>query len=141
MLYPVESFATSWQRSLITSSALIGNIAGMLTLGALSDRVGRRELMLCTSSLTFVGTLGAACAFDPGGDGIWSVIIFFRFIMGFGIGGEYPLSAALTAESSDAHSSGFELMLVCVCAWACVRFFVTLFRILTVTRALSLIHI
>ena len=36
----------------------------------------------------------------PGDFGIYSQLAFWRFILGIGIGGEYPLSASITSESS-----------------------------------------
>lgn len=36
-----------------------------------------------------------------GGFGIYSQLAFWRFILGVGIGGEYPLSASITSESSS----------------------------------------
>ena len=112
--YPVEDFNTSWQKSLVTSSTLIGMIIGMILLGALSDRYGRRELMLMTSTVSFVGSLIATCAWDDPDDvdSIWNVIIGGRLLLGIGIGGELPLCASHAAEASAFDESGFQLALV-----------------------------
>jgi MFS family permease len=37
---------------------------------------------------------------------IWRQMMFFRFIMGVGIGGEYPLSSSITSETSDEGHRG-----------------------------------
>ena len=117
-LYPPsgERFATSWQRSLITASSIFGAMAGQLVLGFLADRLGRRRLLLVSGSLTIAGAIGSASAFDfgEGHIGIWTLLIFWRFVMGFGLGGEYPLSAAHTAEHSHAKQSGRKLAAVFV---------------------------
>ena len=114
-LYPPHG---SWQRSMITASSIFGAMVGQLVLGFLADNLGRRRLLLVSGGLTIAGALGSACAFDFGDDhvGIWALLIFWRFVMGFGIGGEYPLSAAHTAEHSRAENSGRRL------AWVFVLF-------------------
>lgn len=37
---------------------------------------------------------------------IWRQMMFCRFIMGVGIGGEYPLSSSITSETSDEGHRG-----------------------------------
>ena len=110
-LYPVDDFENSWQRSMITASSIFGAMGGQLLLGYLADSLGRRRLLLISGGLTFAGALGSACAFDFGSDhvGLWASLIGWRFVMGFGIGGEYPLSAAHTAEHSRQGESGVRL--------------------------------
>ena len=114
-LYPIGGdFSTSPQRSLITASSIFGAMTGQFLLGYLADRLGRRRLLLASGGLTFLGALGSACAFNFGAHnvGVWSMLIAWRFVMGVGIGGEYPLSAAHTAEHSKAGTSGVRLALV-----------------------------
>ena len=113
-LYPVDDFENSWQRSMITASSIFGAMGGQLLLGYLADSLGRRRLLLISGGLTFAGALGSACAFDFGSDhvGLWASLVGWRFVMGFGIGGEYPLSAAHTAEHSRQGESGVRLALV-----------------------------
>ena len=113
-LYPIGGdFSTSPQRSLITASSIFGAMTGQFLLGYLADRLGRRRLLLASGGLTFLGALGSACAFNFGAHnvGVWSMLIAWRFVMGVGIGGEYPLSAAHTAEHSKAGTSGVRLAL------------------------------
>ena len=91
-------------------------MGGQVVLGYLADRLGRRRLLLVSGGLTFAGALGSACAFDfgPHNVGLWSVLIAWRFVMGVGIGGEYPLSASHTAEHAAQGESGVRLALVFV---------------------------
>ena len=46
--------------------------------------------------------LAVVCA----GVGALAVIAFWRFILGFGIGGDYPLSATITSEYANSKWRG-----------------------------------
>ena len=66
-----------------------------------------------TCSLVIVGAVLSAAAQDsPGSFGIYSQISLWRFILGVGVGGEYPLSAAVTSESSAQSEETRNLALV-----------------------------
>ena len=112
-LYPVRGdFHLSWQASLLTSSSLVGALVGQLALGYAADRLGRRRLLLISGALTTAGCLGSACALDDGRPGhalLWGTLVACRFVMGVGIGGEYPLSASHAAEHAGAGESGARL--------------------------------
>jgi len=87
---------------------------GQLLLGALADKLGRRRLFFVSGGLTLVGSLGCACAWDFGRShtGVWALLVFWRFVLGVGVGGEYPLSAAHTSEHASSASSGTRLCIV-----------------------------
>lgn len=83
------------------SYALIGMLVGAMTIGTLSDRVGRKNMLLL-SVLIFTSTqLGAALAPTP------EVFGFFRFLGGLGMGGIIPVAAALTIEYSAPKRRSF----------------------------------
>ena len=93
----------------ITASAIAGALVGMLGFGLLADALGRRGVFIATALLTTLGALGSACVSGEaavvralGGMGIYAQLALCRFVMGVGIGGEYPLSAANTAEHATA---------------------------------------
>jgi MFS family permease len=62
---------------------LAGAVLGALAFGYLTDRLGRRRLFLVTLSVYSLATLATALS--------WNFFSFamFRFVTGFGIGGEY----------------------------------------------------
>lgn len=62
---------------------LAGAVLGALTFGYLTDRLGRRRLFLITLAVYSMATLATAFS--------WNFFSFaaFRFVTGFGIGGEY----------------------------------------------------
>jgi PHS family inorganic phosphate transporter-like MFS transporter len=48
--------------------------------------------------IIIIGTLGQAVSGRSAAISIYGVLIMWRFIMGVGIGGDYPLSAVITSE-------------------------------------------
>jgi MFS family permease len=77
---------------LITASAVLGAMVGAATLGALTDRIGRQLAFRIDLVLFVVFALASASA-----PGIWWLIAF-RFLLGVGIGADYPISASYVAE-------------------------------------------
>jgi PHS family inorganic phosphate transporter-like MFS transporter len=53
---------------------------------------------VATLSLVIVGTLASAMAYPVGPVSIAAVLAVLRFVLGIGIGGEYPLSATITGS-------------------------------------------
>ncbi|KKK14493.1 glycerophosphoinositol/ glycerophosphocholine transporter [Aspergillus ochraceoroseus] len=86
----------------ISNSLIIGAILGVLALGYVSDMMSRRAGLVFTSGLVTVSTLMAALALQvhPSYNMLWFFVIV-RGICGFGVGGEYPPSAAAGIEESD----------------------------------------
>ncbi|KAE8350018.1 major facilitator superfamily domain-containing protein [Aspergillus coremiiformis] len=86
----------------ISNSLLIGAILGILALGYTSDIFSRRAGLLFTSGLVAIGTLMSTLALQvhPTPNMLWYFIVV-RGISGFGVGGEYPPSAAAGIEESD----------------------------------------
>ncbi|KAL8271064.1 hypothetical protein Esti_005049 [Eimeria stiedai] len=92
-----------------------GAIAGMCIMGYLGDLVGRRLAMIVTLFLVAFGALGSA-AFSWGTALSVTIIVgVFRFILGVGSGGVYPLSAVTAAEGSSSEKVADRCMRV---SWA-----------------------
>lgn len=67
---------------------LLGEVAGALFFGRLSDKLGRRNLFIVTLVVYLVGS--GLTAFTLGNGPGWVAFLFVtRFIAGMGIGGEY----------------------------------------------------
>jgi len=104
-------------KSLITTAALIGAVIGQVFFGFLADRLGRKRVFVCTGSLIVVAAILSASAQEDlvqswGPKQIFFQIAAAQLIMGFGIGGEYPLSATITSESASAETRGRTMALV-----------------------------
>ncbi|KAA0157442.1 hypothetical protein FNF29_00018 [Cafeteria roenbergensis] len=91
----------------IKTAALVGAILGQLIFGALADKLGRRVIFICTISMVIIGAIGSALVQgSPEDGGIYVQLTIFRFLLGFGVGGEYPLSATVSSESSTTEDRG-----------------------------------
>jgi MFS family permease len=79
---------SSSEIGLIASVYLVGQVVGALYFGRLSDKLGRKRLLIYTLLLYLLGT--GAAAFVTGHHTGW--LLFFyatRFVAGMGIGGQY----------------------------------------------------
>ncbi|KAI9764636.1 MAG: hypothetical protein M1840_008133 [Geoglossum simile] len=84
----------------INLAPLIGALVGPITFGVLADRYGRKGVYGIVLIVMMAATLGLALSSRGVGGSVnilpWLVV--WRLILGFGIGGDFPLSAAITAE-------------------------------------------
>jgi MFS family permease len=79
---------SSTEIGLIASIYLIGEVVGALVFGKLSDRLGRKRLLVTTLLLYLCGT--GLAAFVTGHHTGWLVFFYLtRFVAGMGIGGQY----------------------------------------------------
>ncbi len=95
-----EWHIASYQKSLVSSLALLTSAAGAIFFGRVADRLGRRKIYGYEVLVLAVGAV--ASAFSPG---IWWLIAF-RAILGFGIGGDYPVSATIMSEYAGRNDRG-----------------------------------
>ena len=91
---------------LLAASALIGAVLGPLIFGILADRWGRRKIYAVTLSVMAIGAVGSAFSVPAFGLSTIAVLTLWRFVLGVGIGGEYPLSATIMSENSNVRSRG-----------------------------------
>lgn len=75
-----------------------GTVIGQLLFGFLADRVGRKRMYGLELIIIIFSTLAQALSSDSPGMSIVGVLIFWRVVMGIGIGGDYPLSSIITSE-------------------------------------------
>eukprot|EP00933_Yihiella_yeosuensis_P036376 TRINITY_DN3013_c0_g1_i3.p1 TRINITY_DN3013_c0_g1~~TRINITY_DN3013_c0_g1_i3.p1 ORF type:complete len:470 (-),score=57.50 TRINITY_DN3013_c0_g1_i3:134-1543(-) len=103
-LYPSMNHVAS--QGLVVSITMIGVIIGMLCFGTVADIIGRKYASIATASLTVVGAVLSSLVTDaPGFIPIAQQLACCRFILGMGIGGEYPLSSAIASEVSFKKST------------------------------------
>ena len=78
----------------------VGSIIGMIGFGFLADIYGRRTLYGYELTFVVFATLGFSISSTGAGNslGIIYLLCIFRFLIGVGVGGDYPVSAAITSE-------------------------------------------
>ncbi|CAK7340013.1 unnamed protein product [Dovyalis caffra] len=90
----------------ITGVALCGTLAGQLFFGWLGDKLGRKKVYGITL-VTMVGcALASGFSFGSTATSVVGSLCFFRFWLGFGIGGDYPLSAVIMSEYANQKTRG-----------------------------------
>jgi len=84
----------------------VGNLIGQVLFGWLADRAGRKRMYGIELMIIVTSTFGQAIAGAGPTVHIVGVITLWRFIMGIGIGGDYPLSAVIASEFASTRSRG-----------------------------------
>ena len=85
----------------------IGSMAlGAVLAGTLADRIGRKRVFSLTVLLYSLSTGMCALAWS------YESLLVFRFLVGFGLGGELPVAATLMSEYAPAHLRGRFIVLL-----------------------------
>ncbi|MEW2544680.1 sugar porter family MFS transporter [Streptomyces sp. NPDC047002] len=84
----------------VTSSIIVGCIAGVVLAGRLSDAVGRKKVMLAIAVVFVAGAIGEALAPSSG----W--LVAARILVGVGIGTETTIAPLYIAEVAPARVRG-----------------------------------
>jgi MFS family permease len=87
---------TSW----VTGAAILGAFVGAFTFGRLADVLGRKFVYTAVAVIMVFGAVASAFAPD------FLFLIIARFVLGLGIGGDYPVSAVLMSEYSNRADRG-----------------------------------
>ncbi|OTB06363.1 hypothetical protein M426DRAFT_72390 [Hypoxylon sp. CI-4A] len=82
----------------IKLSTSAGTVIGQLVFGYLADHVGRKRMYGLELIIIIFATLGQALSSGSPSVNIVGIIIFWRVLLGVGIGGDYPLSSIITSE-------------------------------------------
>ena len=85
---------TFGQTSIMLLSAGVGAILGALAWGALSDRFGRKTLLV--SAVVLCGLGAGSVSIVP--DGAWTLFAVLRFVVGFGVGAGAAVGVPLIVE-------------------------------------------
>jgi PHS family inorganic phosphate transporter-like MFS transporter len=91
-----------WAVKSLLAMVFAGSVAGMFCMGYVGDLLGRRIGMILTLSFVVVGALASALVSWGDTTAVYGVITVCRFLIGFGVGGIYPMAAATAAEGRSA---------------------------------------
>eukprot|EP00600_Ochromonadales_sp_CCMP1393_P004064 CAMPEP_0174994838 /NCGR_PEP_ID=MMETSP0004_2-20121128/23862_1 /TAXON_ID=420556 /ORGANISM="Ochromonas sp., Strain CCMP1393" /LENGTH=461 /DNA_ID=CAMNT_0016249127 /DNA_START=65 /DNA_END=1450 /DNA_ORIENTATION=- len=78
----------------------VGAVCGQLSMGFLGDYLTRNQALSITLLIAALAAFLSAVAPNGSPSSIYSTIIAFRFVIGIGLGGIYPLSATKASEDS-----------------------------------------
>lgn len=90
-----------WVYSTSTAISFIGAIVGQISMGYLGDLIGRNKALIATMSLSAISALLSGLSSRGNAVSIYSLVIVFRFFLGIGLGGIFPLSATKASEDSS----------------------------------------
>lgn len=84
---------TKGQLGWIFSAATLGMFPGAIVAGRLSDKIGRKKILIF--SVAIFGVMSLLTAFTTG----FNSLVLIRFLTGVGMGGALPLIIAMSSES------------------------------------------
>ncbi|KAK1412617.1 hypothetical protein QVD17_34007 [Tagetes erecta] len=90
----------------VNSVAFVGTLSGQLFFGWLGDKMGRKKVYGMTLMLMVICSIGSGLSFSKKPTAVMVTLCFFRFWLGFGIGGDYPLSATIMSEYANKKTRG-----------------------------------
>jgi MFS transporter, PHS family, inorganic phosphate transporter len=91
---------SSGRLALLNSTMLFAAFIGAFVFGRFADVIGRKRVYWIVAAIMIAGALGSALA-----PSYW-VLIGFRFVLGFGVGGDYPVSAVMVSEYANRKDRG-----------------------------------
>ncbi|KAJ1882117.1 hypothetical protein H4R99_000838 [Coemansia sp. RSA 1722] len=93
--------------TLIKIAVQIGCLLGQLVMGRLGDKIGRTTVYAASLMIAIITTVASAFSSSMvRGFNVFVVLFIWRVLLGFGIGGDYPLTASIVSEYSGVHSRG-----------------------------------
>ncbi len=91
---------SSGRLALLNSTMLAAACLGAFVFGRFADVAGRKRVYWMVAAIMIAGAVGSALS-----PSFW-VLIAFRFLLGFGVGGDYPVSAVLMSEYANRKDRG-----------------------------------
>ncbi len=90
----------AFMESVVTASIMVGALLGALFGGYWVDKIGRYRMFMADMLFFVVSAIG--CALAPN----LELLILFRFLMGIGIGLDFPVALAFIAEYTASRGKG-----------------------------------
>ncbi|XP_059626012.1 inorganic phosphate transporter 1-4-like [Cornus florida] len=90
----------------VNGVAFCGTLSGQLFFGWLGDKMGRKRVYGMTLMVMCICSIASGLSFSSDPKAVMSTLCFFRFWLGFGIGGDYPLSATIMSEYANKKTRG-----------------------------------
>lgn len=90
----------------VNGVAFCGTLSGQLFFGWLGDKLGRKKVYGMTLMVMVLCSIASGLSFGRDAKTVMATLCFFRFWLGFGIGGDYPLSATIMSEYANKKTRG-----------------------------------
>ncbi|GKZ72692.1 phosphate transporter [Aspergillus niger] len=90
----------------IKVSTSAGTVIDQLFFGWLADIVGRKRMYGIELIIIILATLAQCLSSNSPAVSITGLLVFWRTVMGIGIGGDYPLSSIITSEFANTKHRG-----------------------------------
>jgi PHS family inorganic phosphate transporter-like MFS transporter len=88
------------QLGLLNSMTLAASFLGAFAFGRVADVIGRKKVYWMVAAIMVVGAVASAFAPD------FALLVAARFVLGVGVGGDYPVSAVLMSEWANRKDRG-----------------------------------
>ncbi len=95
-----EWHLSSGRLALLNSTMLAAACLGAFVFGRFADTSGRKRVYWVVAAIMIVAAVGSALS-----PSFW-VLVMFRFLLGIGVGGDYPVSAVLMSEYANRKDRG-----------------------------------
>ncbi len=99
-LVKVQWNLSTTQTSWVTGAAILGAFIGAFIFGRIADVFGRKVIYTTVAVIMVFGAVASALAPN------FLLLVIARFVLGLGIGGDYPVSAVLMSEYSNRADRG-----------------------------------
>lgn len=106
-IYP-DAYTSSPAQRNVSSITFAGTVVGMLIFGWTSDHYSRKWSLFASTVILIVFAALSAGSYGAGGStsGLFASLTAWRFLLGIGIGGEYPAGSVGCAESTGELKKG-----------------------------------
>ncbi|KAJ3069767.1 phosphate transporter [Podochytrium sp. JEL0797] len=107
--YPNGVHMDAW----LKASTNWGNLVGQISFGIAGDSHGRKAVYGLELMVIIICTIGSILSSSMvRGMNILQLLSFWRFFLGIGIGGDYPMSAVITSEYASTRYRGMMMAAV-----------------------------
>ncbi|KAF8111646.1 hypothetical protein N665_0073s0006 [Sinapis alba] len=90
----------------VSGVAFAGTFIGQIFFGCLGDKLGRKRVYGLTLVIMTLCSICSGLSLGSDPKSVMTTLCFFRFWLGFGIGGDYPLSATIMSEYANKRTRG-----------------------------------
>ena len=103
-----KEYTASRAQANVSAITFAGTVLGQLVFGYTSDKWSRKNSLLVSTILLILFAALGAGAFGAGGSvqGMFAALTAHRFLVGIGIGGEYPAGSVACSEATGELKAG-----------------------------------